>query len=174
MKKLLAITALFIPLLAFAHGPTPQKVEQEIAIDAPPAKVWALVKDFGNWQTWHPAIASTSKLETKDDGVYRTITLKSGGTVYEKLRTADDTEMKLKYEAEEGGAIPAADYVGTITVKPGATAGQSSVLWFGRYYRVYKLNPPIPEGQDDESANKAVGDFVTAGLANLKAVAEKK
>ncbi len=155
MKKLLALTALFIPLLAFAHGPTPQKVEQEIAIDAPPAKVWGLIKDFGNWQAWHPAITSTSKLETKDDGVYRTITLKSGGTIIEKLRSADDGEMKLKYEAEEG-AILASDYVGTITVKPGATPEQSSVLWFGRYYRLYKLNPPIPDGQDDEAANKAM------------------
>jgi carbon monoxide dehydrogenase subunit G len=173
MKKLLAIAALFIPLLAFAHGPTPQKVEQEITIDAPPAKVWAIVKDFGNWQTWHPAIASISKLETKDDGVYRTITLKKGGTIIEKLRSADDGEMKLKYEAEEG-ALLASDYVGTITVKAGPAAGQSSVLWLGRFYRLYKLNPPIPAGQDDESANKAVGDFVGAGLANLKAVVEKK
>ena len=172
MKKLLALIALFIPLLALAHGPTPQKTEQDITINAPPAKVWALVKDFANWQKWHPDIVSI-KTQTKDDGLYRTITLKSGGTIIEKLRNADDGEMKLKYEAEEG-AILASDYIGTITVKPGATAGQTTVNWLGRYYRLYKLNPPIPAGQDDESADKAVGAFVNDGLTNLKKVAEGK
>ncbi|HEY7986231.1 MAG TPA: SRPBCC family protein [Methylophilaceae bacterium] len=174
MRKLLAITALFVPLLAFAHGPTPQKVEQTITINAAPAKVWALLKDFGNWQTWDPAIASTSKLETKDDGVYRTITLKSGGTNYEKLRSADDKEMKLKYEAEDNSVIAASDYVGTITVTAGPAAGQTTVSWIGHFYRKYMLNPPIPAGQDDETADKAVGDLVTTGLAGLKAAAEKK
>ena len=49
MNKFLAILALAaIPFTAFAHGPTPQKVEKSIVIKAPPAKVWAMVKDFGN------------------------------------------------------------------------------------------------------------------------------
>jgi carbon monoxide dehydrogenase subunit G len=172
MKKLLAITALFIPLLAFAHGPTPQKVEKEVVINADPAKVWAIIKDFGNMQKWHPAIAS-DKMETKDDGVYRTLTLKSGGTIYEKLRSSDDADMKIKYEIEEG-VLPASDYVATMTVKAGPAAGQSTVTWLARFYRVYKLNPPIPAGQDDETAVKAVNDVVDAGLANLKIVAEGK
>ena len=67
MKKVIALIAMAIlPLTASAHGPSPQKVEKEIVIKADPAKVWALVKDFGNLQKWHPAVAST-KLETKKD-----------------------------------------------------------------------------------------------------------
>lgn len=173
MKKLLAITALLLmPALAFAHGPTPQKVDKDIVIDADPAKVWAIVKDFGNLQQWLPLVEST-KLETKDDGVYRTLTLKGGGTIYEKLRSSDDTEMKLKYEIVEG-VLPVSDYVATITVTAGPGAGQSTVKWFVRFYRKYMLNPPIPPGQDDESAVKAVNDVVDAGLPNLKKVAEGK
>jgi hypothetical protein len=173
MKKLLALIAMaVIPLTAAAHGPSPQKVEKSVTIKADPAKVWALVKDFGNLQKWHPAVAST-KLETKDGETYRLLTLKGGGTIYEKLRSIDDTDMKLKYEIEEG-VLPVSDYNSFITVKAGPGAGESTVTWVGRFYRVYKLNPPIPPGQDDESAINAVTGVYDAGLANLKKVAEGK
>jgi hypothetical protein len=176
MKKLLALLTLAIlPLTAAAHGPTPQKVEKTVVIKADPAKVWALVKDFGNMQKWHPAVAS-DKLETKkddngDDATFRTLTLKDGGTIYEKLTGLDEEGMKLKYEIESG-VLPVADYYSYITVKAGPGAGESTVTWFGRFYRVYKLNPPIPAGQDDESAVNAVTGVYDAGLANLKKVAE--
>ena len=177
MKKVLAlITLAILPLTAAAHGPSPQKVEKEVVIKADPAKVWALVKDFGNMQKWHPAVAS-DKIEVKkdengDEQTYRTLTLKSGGTILEKLRGADDKDMQLKYEIVSG-VLPVADYNSKMTVKAGPGAGESTVVWMGRFYRVYKLNPPIPAGQDDESAIKAVTGVYDAGLAGLKAAAEK-
>jgi hypothetical protein len=173
MKKLFALLAIaLMPLTAAAHGPSPQKVEKSVTIKAEPAKVWALVKDFGNMQKWHPAVTST-KVEKKGDDTYRLLTLKDGGTIYEKLRSADDGDMKLKYEIVEG-SLPVADYNSFITVKAGPGAGETTVTWVGRFYRVYKLNPPIPAGQDDESAVKAVTGVYDAGLANLKKVAEGK
>ena len=178
MKKALALIAMAIlPLTAAAHGPSPQKVEKEVVIKADPAKVWALVKDFGNMQTWHPALAS-DKLESKKDEngdmqTYRTLTLKSGGTIYEKLRSADDKDMQLKYEIVSG-VLPVADYNAKMTVKAGPGAGESTVTWMARFYRVYKLNPPIPAGQDDETAIKAVTDVFDSGLAGLKKAAEAK
>jgi hypothetical protein len=173
MKKLFALLAIaMLPLTAAAHGPSPQKVEKTVTIKAEPAKVWALVKDFGNWQKWHPAVTNT-KLEKKGDDTYRLLTLKDGGTIYEKLRGADDGDMKLKYEIVEG-SLPVADYNSFMTVKAGPGAGETTVTWVGRFYRVYKLNPPIPAGQDDESALKAVNGVYDAGLANLKKVAEGK
>ena len=171
MKKLFAFIAIaLLPVTAAAHGPTPQKVEKSVTIKAEPAKVWALVKDFGNMHKWHPAVAST-KLEKKGDDTYRLLTLKDGGTIYEKLRSADDQNMQLKYEIVEG-SLPVSDYYSLITVKPGPNAGESTVTWMGRFYRVYKLNPPIPAGQDDKSALDAVNGVYDAGLANLKKVAE--
>ena len=178
MKKVLALIAMAIlPLTAAAHGPSPQKVEKEIVIKADPAKVWALVKDFGNLQKWHPAVAST-KLETKKDEngdmqTYRTLTLKGGGTIYEKLRSADDKDMQLKYEIVSG-VLPVADYNAKMTVKAGPGAGETTVVWMARFYRVYKLNPPIPAGQDDESAINAVTGVFEAGLPALKVLAEAK
>ena len=171
MNKFLAILALAtIPFTAFAHGPTPQKVEKSIVIKAPPAKVWAMVKDFGNMQAWHPAIAST-KLEKKGDETHRTLTLNSGGEITEKLRSIDDKDMKLKYEIT-GGVAPVADYNSFMVVTAGPAAGESTVTWVGRFYRTYKLNPPIPAGQDDATATGFVTGVYDSGLANLKKVLE--
>lgn len=173
MNKLLAIIAVaLLPFTAFAHGPSPQKVEKEIVIKAEPAKVWAIVKDFGGIHKWHPAIAST-KVDTKDGATYRLLTLKGGGTINEKLKSADDADMKLKYEIIEG-ALPVTDYNATMTVKPGPGAGETTVVWMARFYRVYRLNPPIPAGQDDESAIKAVTGVFDTGLPALKKLAEGK
>ncbi len=173
MKKLFALLALAVlPLTAFAHGPSPQKVDKSIVIKAEPEKVWAIVKDFGGIHKWHPGVAST-KVEKKGNDTFRTLTLKSGGTVYNKLRSADDADMKMRYEIVEG-SLPVADYNAFMTVKPGPNAGETTVNWVGRFYRVYKLNPPIPEGQDDESALKAVTGMYDAGLEGLKKLAESK
>lgn len=146
MKKLIAIlVALLLPFTAAAHGPSPQKVEKSISVKADPAKVWATVKEY----KWHPSAAAV------------------------KIKSADDTDMKFKYELEEG-TIPAADYNSFLTVKAGPGAGESTLTWVARFYRVYKLNPPIPAGQDDETAVKSVNDMLDAGLANLKKAVEGK
>ncbi|HSI37971.1 MAG TPA: SRPBCC family protein [Methylotenera sp.] len=171
MKKVLALLALsMVSFTAAAHGPTPQKVEKTITIKADQAKVWAIVKDFGNMQKWHPAIAS-DKLEKKGADTYRTLTLKTGGTIYEKLRSIDEADMKIKYEIVES-QLPFTDYNSTMTVTKGENAGETTVTWVGRFYRLYKLNPPIPAGQDDKTATDAVTGIYDAGLANLKKVAE--
>ena len=173
MKKLLAImAALMLPLTAAAHGPSPQKVEKEIVIKAEPAKVWAIVKDFGGLHKWLPPVAST-KLETKGADTFRTLTLKDGGTILERLKSTDDAEMKQKYEIIEG-VLPVTDYNAVITVKAGPGAGETTVVWMARFYRKYRLNPPIPAGQDDKSAIDAVTGVFDAGLPGLKKLAEGK
>ena len=176
MKKFLTLLALAtLSFNAVAHGPSPQKVEKTIVIKAAPAKVWAMVKDFGNMQKWHPAVESDKLEQKKDDtgamATFRTLTLKGGGEIVEKLRSADDKDMKLKYEIVSGVA-PVADYNSFMQVTAGPGAGESTVTWVGRFYRTYKLNPPIPAGQDDETAVKFVTGVYDGGLANLKKVLE--
>ena len=180
MKKILSLIALglsisLVPFSASAHGPSPQKVEKSITIKADPAKVWAIVKDFGNIHSWHPGVASTKLEQKKDDNgdmaTFRTLTFKDGGNVYEKLRSTDDAAMKVKYEIVTG-TLPLTDYNASITVTKGENSGESTVTWVGRFYRLYKLNPPIPAGQDDETAIKAITGIFDSGLANLKKVAE--
>ena len=174
MKKILALVSLglsmsLLPFTASAHGPSPQKVEKTITIKADPAKVWAIIKNFGS-MSWHPGVAST-KLEKKGEDTFRMLTFKDGGHVYEKLRSADDAGMKLKYEIIEG-TLPLTDYNASMTVEKGDKAGETKVTWVGRFYRLYKLNPPIPAGQDDATAVKAIEGIFDSGLASLQKVAE--
>ncbi len=150
MKKLLVImAALLLPLTATAHGPSPQKVEKSVTIKAEPAKVWGILKDFNNFSKWHPSAEGA------------------------KFKSADDADMKFKYEYTET-KLAVADYNSFLTVKAGPGAGESTITWVARFYRVYKLNPPIPAGQDDESALKAANGVMDGGLANLKKMAEGK
>lgn len=175
MRKFLALIALslstsLVSFTAAAHGPSPLKVDKSITIKAEPAKVWALVKDFGNMQKWHPSVTST-KLEKKGEETFRTLTLKDGGTVVEKLRSADDGDMKIRYEIVSS-QLPLTDFNAFIVVTKGAKPGESNVQWVGRFYRLYKLNPPIPAGQDDETALNAINGIFDAGLAGLQKAAE--
>ena len=172
MKKIIGIILTFVSFSVFAHGPSPQKVEKSITINASPDKVWAIVKDFGSFQKWEPLVTDI-KLEKKGEDTLRTLTLKSGGKVIERLKGIDEEAMKLKYEIVEG-SVPVADYNSFIVVTKGSNPNESNVTWVGRFYRVYKLNPPIPAGQDDESALKAVNEIYDAGLPALKKLAESK
>jgi len=173
MKKIIiGILLTFVSFSVFAHGPSPQKVEKSITINASPDKVWAIVKDFGSFQKWEPLVTDI-KLEKKGEDTLRTLTLKSGGKMIERLKGIDEEAMKLKYEIVEG-SVPVADYNSFIVVTKGSNPNESNVTWVGRFYRVYKLNPPIPAGQDDESALKAVNEIYDAGLPALKKLAESK
>ena len=146
--------------------------KRQITVNASPDKVWAIVKDFGSIQKWEPLVTDC-KVEKKGEDTLRTLTLKSGGKVIERLKGIDEEAMKLKYEIVEG-AIPVADYNSFIVVAKGSNPNESTVTWVGRFYRVYKLNPPIPAGQDDETAIKAVTEIYDAGLPGLKKLAEAK
>lgn len=61
MKKFLfLLVTLLASFQIYAHGPTPQKVQETITINASVEKVWAVVKDFCNIQKWHPAVEKTT------------------------------------------------------------------------------------------------------------------
>ncbi len=170
MKKLLASIALAaFSVSALAHGPTPQKIDNRIVIKAEPAKVWAMIKDYSKAEAWMPTVEST-KVEKKGADTVRTLTLKNGGKVIEKVKEVDDADMKIKFEFISGG--PVTNYNPYISVTPGPGAGESSVRYFHRFYRFFPNNPPIPEGQDDASAVKFVEDTFGPGLENLKKVLE--
>lgn len=176
--KLLSILFSAVMLLPLAvnaaNAPTQQKVVREVIIKADPAKVWAMVKDFGGIHQWHPVVEST-KTETKadQDGVelpHRLLTLKGGGTILEKQTISSDTDMKLEYRIVEG-VLPVSGYRSVMQVKAGPAAGESTVTWTGRFYnKANDVNPK--QGEDNETAIKAVEGVYDAGLPNLKKIIE--
>lgn len=171
---LLALIAL-APLAAIAHGPTRQKVTESVTIDAPPAAVWARIKNFDSLKDWHPAIAESPASQGNEVGSVRSLKLKGGGELTETIERYDDAGMKYSYRAKDGGALPVTNYTSTINVMAGegADAGKTVVEWRGAFYRGHPGNEPPPELNDD-AAVAAITGVYQSGLANLKKLAERK
>ncbi|RUO98512.1 SRPBCC family protein [Hyphomicrobium sp.] len=156
----------------FAHGPTPQKVDEKITIAAQPDEVWKVVKDFASIASWHPAV-SKIKVEGSGNETTRTVTLKSGGELVDSLDAVDDKAMELNYrlQNEDFAALPVSSYSMAITVQP--ADGGSQVEWISRLYRFDTGNEP-PEDKNDDAAVKATTEFIKAGLNGLKTKLESK
>mgnify|MGYP001562782695 FL=1 len=142
-KFILALITLLFSISIFAHGPTPQKVQESVTVSVTPTKAWSVIKDFSDFKK------------------------------IMKIRSFDDEIMKIKYEMLKKDG-PFSDYNAYIIVKKGSNDNESIIQWTARFYRTYKLNPPIPEGEDDATAVAAVKNIVEPGLANLKKALESK
>ncbi len=171
MRFSLMAALLLASTVALAHGPTRQKVTESVTVKATPDQVWAALKDFGAMEKWHPAVEKTVADKGSSVGSTRTLTLKGGGTVVEELESYSDADRKLSYRMKDSGPIPVSNYSATISVKP--ADGGSVVEWRGAFYRKFMNNDPPPD-QNDEAAVKAITGVYQAGLANIKAMFEKK
>lgn len=174
--RVMGALALWIGATApgLAHGPTPQKAEEKITIAAPPAKVWAAIKDFAD-VSWNPGITKTEATGGNDPaaGASRTITLKNGKVLVEGLDEyiADSMSYGYRLSTENLEALPVSFYSATIAVTPSGDG--SEVTWIGRFYRGDTGNFP-PENLNDEAAVKAMTEFLQEGLAGIKAKVEGK
>ena len=171
MRIALTATLLLAASLAWAHGPTRQKVTETVTIKAAPDAVWNAIKDYGAMDKWHPAVESTSADKGNEPGSVRKLTLKGGGQIIEELESYSDSERKFSYRMKDPGPVPVSNYSSTLAVKAGE-GGTSVVEWRGAFYRGYPNNDPPPD-KNDEAAVKAVTDIYQSGLANLKKVLEQ-
>jgi hypothetical protein len=161
----IAVLAL-IPAVATAHGPTRQKVTETVEINASPDKVWKVIGNFQD-MSWHPAIAKLEGSGGNDPNATRVLTLKSGGTISEKLEKNDPEKMTYKYEITDVDVkvLPVKNYSSSISVK--GDGSKSTVEWRGAFYRGFMNNDPPPE-LSDEAAKKAVSGVYRSGLDALK------
>ena len=155
---------------AFAHGPTRQKLELSVAINAPPDKVWAVIGNFHD-MAWVPAVAHVDGAGGNDpDTAKRTVTFKSGG-VWHDEELSDYDAAKFTYGTflphVDVKVLPVADFSShiTVTAKPG---GKSLVEWRSAFYRGYPNNDP-PPALNEEAAKKAVTALCQPALDALKA-----
>ena len=167
IARLITVAALVLPGLAHAHGPTRQKAVETVEIAAPPAAVWAMIKDWGGMAKWHPAVGEV----TVNGTIERILKLKGGGAIVEELEAVDEAGMMLRYRMKDPGPVPVNNYSAAISVV--AQGSGSLVQWKGAFYRAYLNNDPPPE-QSDEAAVKAITGIYKSGLENLKKVAEGK
>jgi len=157
--------------MSAAHGPTRQKVVEQVTIAAPPATVWARIHDFSALKAWHPAIAESPADKGNEEGSVRLLKIKGGGEMTETLESHDEARMRYSYRAKDGGALPVSNYTSTLSVR--GEGSQSVVEWRGAFYRGYPNNDPPPD-QNDEAAVRAITGIYQPGLANLKKLVEAK
>jgi mxaD protein len=156
---------------AVAHGPTPQTHTEAVEINAPAADVWAMVKDFGGLQRWHPAVISCEG-GGNNTGAERQVSLK-GGSFTDSLDEYDAAGMAYTYRLakENPEVMPVSFYSSTLTVKP--SGGGAKVEWLGRFYRADTGNYP-PDNLNDEAAMNAMKTFFKMGLEGLKQKVESR
>ncbi|MDB5559733.1 MAG: signal peptide protein [Enterovirga sp.] len=169
---LAALSAMVLAASADAHGPPRKKVEERVEINAPPAKVWAVLGDFHD-MSWLPPVEKTEGPGGNAIDATRRLTLKGGATVDEVLYKYDAAAMSYSYRitAVDVKVLPVTNYAATLAVEPDE-GGKSVVVWRGAFYRGYPNNDPPPELNDD-AAIKAVTGLYRTGLDALKARIER-
>lgn len=162
-----AVGLLFASLAPLAaHGPTPQRADESVAIAAAPDQVWQLLASFGGIGDWHPLVKKVSVTGGDAAGAERVLTLEKG-EITEGLDEVDPAARRISYRLlkENTEAFPVSFYTATIEVKPAGSG--SEVAWDARFYRADTTNEP-PEGLNDEAAIAAMTDFIRQGLQGLK------
>ncbi|KRS10934.1 hypothetical protein XM53_18585 [Roseovarius atlanticus] len=163
-----SLTALMLPGMALAHGPTRQKVTLTTEVAAEPAEVWEAIGNFQD-MSWHPAVHSTTGEGGNEVDATRVLTLgeEGGPTIDEILYKYSDEKMSYSYRITEVAVetLPVTNYSSHLTVKP-RDGGGSIVEWRGAFYRGYPNNDPPPE-LNDEAAIAAVSGVYQAGLDAL-------
>jgi NADPH2:quinone reductase len=139
-----------------------QHVVRSTVIDAPIARVWAVLRDFNSHDQWHDVVA-VSRIEGSDRGdqvgCVRSFTLKDGNRIREQLLTLSDTDYKSTYCIVEA-TVPLQRYVATVTLKPVTDGDRTFWHWESTF--------ATPPGQERELREMVARDVYEAGFANLR------
>jgi uncharacterized protein YndB with AHSA1/START domain len=174
IKKLaLGFVALVALLLAWtATRPDTFRVERSIAVQAPPAKVFALLNDFHNFPSWSPWQKLDPAMQTNYSGATA-----GPGAVYTWKGNSDvgSGRMEVLQQVPDSSVTVKLDFLepfeghntSEYTLK--TTGTTTTVTWamYGPSPYVSKLMGIFV------SMDSMIGKDFEQGLANLKAVAEK-
>jgi Polyketide cyclase / dehydrase and lipid transport len=158
LSSFVAIFALSIP--AYAASLAVGK-KAEIKVDGKKmaderARLW---KTFGGWcaiKTWHPAIADC--VESKEgDSQFRTLTLKDGGKIKEKL--TEQKDFAYKYQIVES-PLPVKNYEAQFALTPDDDdEDEINFAWSAVF---------DAEGKPDKESRATIDGIFKAGLDNIK------
>lgn len=144
-----AAAALVASTLAASALETTASAKSTLAADAMWKKIGA---DFCGIGKWHPAI---DKCKLSADHKTRTLTLKGGGTIVEKLEKLDFKNRSYTYTIVSG-PLPVDNYHSTIAVATDGTG--SAITWTGQF---------DAKGASDADAQKAIQGVYDSGLQGL-------
>jgi hypothetical protein len=129
-------------------------------IEAPglPPEVWAEVGAFCAIEKWHPAVAKCE--ETKDgDTTFRTLTLKDGGKIKEKLTGTED--VAYTYEIVES-PLPIKTYKSRLWLETDDEPDRTVIFWQSDF---------DANGKSDDEAKKIITGILGDGVKGIKKVA---
>ncbi len=173
MKIVVGVIVLIAALLGFAATrPDNFRVERQLSIDAPPEKVYALISDFRDWTSWSPWEALDPAMERTYSGP-----ASGAGAVYEWAgnKKAGAGRMEIT-----DAALPSQLTIKLDFIKPFESNNiveftldgrddSTNVTWVmhGPNLFIGKVMSVFV------SMDKMIGKDFEAGLANLKAAAER-
>ena len=139
-----------------------QRVVRSTVIDAPIARVWAVLRDFNSHDQWHDVV-DASRIEGggRGDqvGCVRSFTLKDGNRIREQLLTLSDRDYRSTYGIVEA-TLPLQRYVATITLKPVTDGNRTFWHWESSF--------ATPPGMETELREMVARNVYEAGFDNLR------
>lgn len=153
MKKAFVLVAGSAALLFSCVSAFAIESEYKATSTHPVDAVWAKVGDFCGIATWHPAVA---KCELSHGNKIRTLTLKGGGTIVERLMKWNKAGHSYTYRIVSS-PLPVKKYISTIKVV--ADGSGSDIIWSGKYKAV--------KGTSDADAKKTIDGIYKAGADAL-------
>ncbi|HYW05278.1 MAG TPA: SRPBCC family protein [Gammaproteobacteria bacterium] len=124
-------------------------------IDAPAARVWEMIGDFGGLA--RIGLVPSCTVEGEGIGAVRTLDM-GGPVVRERLEAHDDAGRTLTYTMVETGPLPVRNYRSTIRVLEEGPQ-RCTIDWAGEF---------DPLGDAAEQAEQTVRGIYTGGISGLR------
>jgi len=162
------VVALTLALAANAAWAASLAVGKKLEVNVDPknmeAEKKALWEKFGGWcsiKDWHPAIASCEE-SAEGDTKFRTLTLKDGGVIKEKL--LDSRDNLYRYAIIES-PLPVKNYEAQFALTPDDDdEDEVNFAWSATF---------DANGKEDKEARGVIDGIFKAGMDNIKAMTAK-
>ena len=131
-------------------------------VAAPAAEVWAVIRDFGALNDWHPLVEDC-RIEAgrpaDQVGCVRAFRLTDGATLRERLVALSDFDFSYSYEILDG-PMPLENYVATLKIAPITDGDQTFIEWTAQF--------DCAEEDEEQLTTKIANDVFQGGFGALK------
>ncbi len=153
--KVIAAAAVLAVCATAAVAASGISVRQTAKVTGTNTDIWAKIGGFCAIKDWHPALAGCE--ESKEgDATFRTLTLKDGGKIKEKL--TGTTETGYTYQIVDG-PLPVKDYSASFSARAdNDEPGKAIVVWSASF---------AAKGKPDSEARGVIEDIFKDGLKSI-------
>ena len=155
LRTLTLAVAITVTAAISAFAASGLSVRQVAKFKGSDAGVWEKIGGFCAIKDWHPAIANC-EISTAAEDTFRTLTLKDGGVIKEKL--TGQSQTGYTYAIVES-PLPVKDYFASFSVKPdGDEPGTVIAVWSSNFMAM---------GKPDSEAKGVIEGIFKSGLESI-------